>query len=358
MKRLTIYTILAILFLLIWSACAQNLPESPTEDETKTPIVVPPSTPSPSPTVPDTGVDVDHDNISDHIEEELVQRFAPIIILHPDDNYRPANILWYLPRVRMRFNVKGRLDDQILKQGEVNTLTLITQSNRDQFSGLTAAPTDFFLEHTDKGGGDHLDDYRSQTRNGTSSSCWVCYTHVRPAPAEQYQGMYDVQYIFFYAYNGDMVWGTIESAHEADFEHITVRVEDDLKTIHRIYYSAHDVEGRWYARETSPGAKDGYGVTEEGRPLVYSALDSHASYPWPGEWDRIRMPNDFTRDGGPEWDCKTNIINLGEKLFPMEDVNWLQYSGHWGEIGEARWTTGPYGPAYQSWWDVDPQEGD
>jgi len=341
MKGLTISTILAVLFLLIYAACC-----------------APPSPLSPPPTVPVTGVDDDHDGIYDHIEEELAQRFAPVIRLHPDDNYRPANILWYLPRVRMRFNVDWWFDEQILKHGEASIVTIITQSNHGQFSGLSSAPTDFFLEQTDKNGSDRLDSYRSQTRKGTDPSGWDCYTHVRPAPAEHHRGMYDVQYIFFYAYNGDIAWGKIESAHEADFEHITVRVKDDLKTIYRIYYSAHEGEGRWYARETSPEAKDGYSVTEEGRPLVYSALDSHASYPWPGEWDRIRKPNDFTTDDGPEWDCKTNIINLGEKLFPKEGVNWLQYSGHWGEIGEVSWTTGPHGPAYQSWWNVDPREGD
>ena len=311
---------------------------------------------SPPITIPNTAVDDDQDGINNLIEEELAQRFAPIVRLHPDDKYRPANITWYLPRVRMRFNVNWGFDDQILNQGEVNDLTLIKQTNRNQFSGLTATATDFFLEQTDENGGDFLDSFRSQTRNGTDQPGWVCYTHVQPASAERNQNMYDVQYIFFYAYNGDMVWGAIESAHEADFEHITVRVADDLKTIHRIYYSAHDEEGRWYAKETSLGTKDGYSVTAEGRPIVYSALDSHASYPWSGEWNRINKPNDFTEDNGPEWDCKTNIINLGEKLFPIEGANWLQYSGRWGEIGELNWTTGPYGPAYQYWWNAEPQE--
>ncbi len=341
MKKRTTFSILAVLFWLFLAAC--GTPTSPA------------NLPA---TAPATGVDYDRDGIYDNIEEELAQRFAPVVKLHPDDNYRPANIIWYLPRVRMCFNVNLRPDDQLLKQGEVNMMTLIAQSNRGQFSGLTTAPTDIFLEQTDENGDDRLDSYRSQTRKGTDPSGWVCYTHVRPAPAEHNQGMYDIQYIFFYPYNGDMAWGEIESAHEADYEHITVRVEGDLKTIRRIYYSAHDGEGRWYAKETSPGAKDGYSLTAEGRPIVYSALDSHASYPWTGEWNRIGKPDDFTGDKGPVWDCRTNVINLGEKLFPLHGMNWLQYSGRWGEMGELSWTTGPYGPAYQIWWNTEPPEGD
>jgi hypothetical protein len=348
MKRLAILSILVVL-LLICLACVA--PQSPESSSLTTNA---PQSPSSSPLTTSTmGKDDDRDDISGNIEEELLQRFAPLVRLHPDDNYRPASIPWYLPRVRMRFNVNWGFDDQILIQGMVDTTTLVTQSNRDQFSGLALNGTDFFLEQTDVSGGDSLDGFRNQTRRGADPSDWVCYAHVRPA-SEPDRGMYDIQYIFFYPYNGDMAWGQIESAHEADFEHITVRVEDDLRTIHGIYYSAHDEEGRWYTKETSTGVEDGYSLTTDGRPIVYSALDSHASYPWSGDWIRDEKPDDFTRDGGPEWDCLTNIVNLGEKAYPMRGANWLQYSGRWGEIGELSWTTGPYGPAYQDWWNADP----
>ena len=302
-------------------------------------------------------VDNDHDGINDSVEDELIQSFAPIVKLHPEEQYLPANVSWYLARVRMRYNVKLGFDDQILERGALNLTSLLTQTHDDQSSGLSQALTEFFLEATDENGGDLLDDYKEETRKGTEPSNWVCYAHVRTVLAENQQRMYDIQYIFFYSYNGDMAWGSIESAHEADFEHITVRVESDLQTIYQIYYAAHEEEGRWYSRETYPGAKDGYSVTADGRPIAYSALDSHASYPWTGEWERgwRERPNDFTKDNGPEWDCPTNIVNLGERLYPRASMQWIQYSGRWGEIGEMSWTKGPYGPAYQNWWNSDPQ---
>ena len=307
------------------------------------------SQPTPAP------ADLDHDGIADLVEDQLIQKFAPVVKLHVDEQYLPANVIWYLQRVRMRFDVSHGFDDKILNKGSVTITSLISQNNRDQKSGLSSIHSDFFLEQTDTGGGDDLDAYRKETRKGTGSATWVSYAHVKPAPVDGYPGMYDVQYIFFYAYNGDLLKTQLETAHEADMEHITVRVNKDLNTIYQIYYAAHDDEGKWYSRQTGSGVKDGYSVTDDGRPIVYSAINSHASYPWAGQQIRGKgLPDDATSDGGLEWYCRQNVINLGEKAYPCKGREWLQYSGHWGEIGETSFTTGPCGPAYQGWWEKEP----
>ncbi len=345
-----------VLALLI--ACASTEPSEVGVTKQVAPKIEPVETPNsggvtglPSP------YDADNDGIGDSIEDKLAKRFAPVVRLHPDDAYRPADIPWYLTRVRMCFDIRWWFDRIILKPGQVDLPCLTSQSCLGQLSTLGATLTSFVLEHTDRYGGDRLDSYRKQTRQGSKPSDWVCYTHVSPAPAKDHLGMYDVQYIFFFGYNGDICWGPIESGHEADFEHITVRVEDDRETIHGIYYSTHEGEGKWYAPETSPGSSNGYAVTTGGHPIVYSALNSHACYPWAGEWNRLRNFNDFTADGGPEWDCQANIVSLGEKQNPRDGMQWIQYSGRWGEIGEVGFTTSPYGPAYQDWWNEEVPEG-
>jgi hypothetical protein len=287
-------------------------------------------------------------------EDQLIQRFAPVIRFHIDEQYLLANIPWYLQRVRMRFDVGRGLDDQILNKGSVTTTSLISQKNQGQVSGLSTNPSDFFLEQTDVSGGDDLDRYRQETRKGTGPASWISYAHVKPAPIDTNPDMYDIQYIFFYAYNGDLLKTRVESAHEADMEHITVRVKNDLKTVYQIYYAAHDSEGKWYDRQTDIGIQDGYSVTNDGRPIVYSAINSHARYPWAGRQNRgIELPDDATSDGGVEWDSRQNVVNLGEKTYPRKGMEWLQYSGHWGEMGDTSFTSGPSGPAYQSWWDLD-----
>jgi hypothetical protein len=39
-------------------------------------------------------------------------------------------------------------------------------------------------------------------------------------------------------------------------------------------------------------------------------------------------------------------------------MQWIQYTGHWGEIGELDFTTGPHGPAIQDSWTEDLTDGD
>ncbi len=290
--------------------------------------------------------DLDRDGLSDAFEDGLMGQFAPVVRFHPDEKYFPANISWYLERVRLRFDVELGFDKAFLGLSQVDNSRLISQRYKDQFSGLSAVPTDFFLEQTDANGGDGLDDYRLATRVGTVASGWTCYARIRPVSS----GSCDIQYIFFYAYNGDLLTGTLDSAHEADMEHITVRLNNNYSSVEKIYYAAHDGEGKWYLPST-PGDLL---LTSDGRPVVYSALDSHASYPAAGEIDRGYLPSDRTSEGGFSWDCQFGLVNLGEKDYPRPGQEWLQYSGRWGEIGEVGFTKGPYGPAYQSWWDGDP----
>jgi hypothetical protein len=300
-----------------------------------------------------TCTDIDHDGISDEVEDQLISKFAPIVKFHSDEQYLLANIPWYLNRVRMRYDVSFGFDAQLLDHGEINISNLTSQECKGQFSGLSVEGTNFFLEQTDTSGGDDLDSYRLSTRNGSEIAEWVCYAHVRPASTSDNFEMYDIQYIFFYAYNGDLLVSVAESAHEADFEHITVRVKDDLSTIDKIFYAAHDIEGRWYEYRSSPEADNGYELSDDGRPIVYSSLNSHASYPWADIWDRDNLPDDITGEGGIVWDTVGKVINAGEKQYPMQNNDWIQYSGRWGEIGETGFTTGPFGPAYQGWWNTD-----
>jgi hypothetical protein len=317
---------------------------SPSSTQTTT---LPQTTTSPSSPI---FQDTDMDNVSDEVEKTLIHRFAPVIKLHPNEQYLPAEIQWYLPRVRMRFDVSYGFDHQILDKGVLNIGNLLAQKDGDQVSGLTENSSNFFLEQIDVNGEDQLDSYRQETRKGSSSSDWTCYGHVRQAMGSD---SYDVQYIFFYAYNGSLFEEIVDTAHEADFEHITVKVGKDLQTIVQIYYAAHDNEGKWYQKQTSAGVKDGYSLTLDGRPIVFAAINSHASYPYEGKWDRNNLPDDETSENGPVWDSINKVVNLGEKQHPAIGMQWVQYSGHWGEIGKVSWTTGPCGPAYQGWWNAD-----
>lgn len=306
-------------------------------------------------------IDSDSDGIEDVFEDELMRRFAPEVRLHPDDEYRPANINWFLPFVRMYFS-GGCGSELMLDKGEVTSENLITQQaplmvwdpNEEICtgpfgwisSGLSDNPNSFYLVIDD--------DIKDDVIKGSPQGDWTPYAHVRYAPSS-HPYMYDIQYDFFYPYNGNMA-DIFDFAHEGDHEHVTVRVHSDGQRIHSVYFSAHDGEGQWYF-EGPPGR--GFSLNAEGRPIVYSAIDSHASYPWSGTWDRQwPIPNDHTAEGGPVWNCQINVVNVGEKIYPMPGMQWIQYNGRWGRIGDWDFTTGPHGPAYQAWWWEDDPKND
>jgi hypothetical protein len=301
-------------------------------------------------------VDTDGDGLEDPFENALMQRFAPLVSLHPFDEYRPASVDWYLPRTVMRFEhnncsdcpegMAGWPTDGLLFRSHEKKDSLCVHNGILAYSwNTTPSPSDlthFFLVIPH-------DADKETTRQGNLATA-ACYAHVRPAA--QHPGMFDIQYWFFYPYNGDIPY----VGHEGDWEHITVRVEPDAQTIHRVLFDAHDTLGHWYSADSS--SQPGY-ILIDGRPLVYSAYHSHASYPSAGEWTvDIGTASSFvdaTEDGGPVWDCRTNLVNVGEGYVPTPGCEWLQFTGRWGEIGPVG--NGPYGPAFKGKWNAeDPEE--
>lgn len=282
--------------------------------------------------------DHDFDGIDDGFEDEMIARFAPEVRLHRRERHQPSSAPWYLDRVQMRFHHANCPDHQILDQGSVTVSSLIAQSHPLNdllcFHGSTSVPSadppgsDFFLQIPNGRG-------EQRTRRGSDATDWTCYSHVYPLAG----GGYDVQYWFFYPYNGKV--RGLAGAHEGDWEHITVRVDAAGTTMEEVYLAAHN-GGTWY----DPICLR---MTTDGRPIVYSALDSHATYRGPGvpppEASQIL---DQTSDGGDVLDCSASSVNLGELGAPLNGADWLRYNGHWGELGTV--FSGPRGPAFQGSW--------
>lgn len=163
-------------------------------------------------------------------------------------------------------------------------------------------------------------------------------------------------------------------AHQGDWEHITVRVLADGQTIHRVFYARHDSaeEGVWAAPSGTPGNdKEEFQVENLTHPVVYSAKHSHASYTSEGEhirkWKGFDegLPNDYTKkEPGNQlliWRTESLLENIGEREYPRQGQEWIQYTGRWGRLqsddalGIA--PHGPYGPAFgnEFEWPPDPQ---
>lgn len=267
---------------------------------------------------------------------DAIYRFAPEVRLHPDDIYRPTSVPWYLQNVRMRRHRPFWPDVQVLDPFEVTVQSLISQSSGGQHSGRGDERTKFFLE---------IAINISDTRRGLLGVA-KCYVHFRPAPDGR--GDWDFQYWFFYAYNGDITTGA-DFEHEGDFEHVTVRARPDLRTIARVFYHVHNEESVW----RDPGE---FRLTGDGHLVVYSAKHTHATYWSPGKQARSGLPDDHTADGGPTWRTWDALQLVGERDRPVRWQEWIKYTGHWGQIGTSRWISwlsGPYGPAFQRYWDDD-----
>jgi len=300
--------------------------------------------------------DADGDGITDELEDYLLAQFGPELRLAPDaiDWTRPANVEWYLPRVRMRFDHPSCLDHEVLATGKVTAdsswqQTHAISSGVEPFCSHTGTKLasgtsttaftkqeDFFLQPED-------DDLVHPGIPPSRRSEWRVYGHVGQSSyvraSDRTAAAYDIQIWLFYAYN-DSVGGV---NHEADWEHVTISVTSDLDVV-SVYFSAHHEGGRF-----DDPAKLAW--RDRTHPVGYSADGSHAVYETAGEHPSA-VPGfpDHTYGGGPIWETWKNVVNLGERGKILNDQGWARYDGRWGEVGDVEDTSGPVGPMYSGRW--------
>jgi hypothetical protein len=242
--------------------------------------------------------DADRDGLSDELEAELADRFAPVVILHPQDQTRPASIPWLLSHFG---------------------------SPRTAQNGLPAALR--------PGSPDPRD--------------WVTYVHVYPRT----DGDINVQYWFFYAYNQTVAFFD----HDADWEHVTVVVTPAGRP-RGVYFAQHGDCSPGAFRAWSDVRKDGQ------HPIVLSARGTHASYPdqasvvW---FDRVSRCEGVDGCRDPIW--RTNeaggLVNIGERKALLGSAavqDALAFGGRWG--GRGRFLVSraaPRGPSHQHGFAVD-----
>lgn len=193
-----------------------------------------------------------------------------------------------------------------------------------------------------------------------------CYVNARAAPDDPVA--FDIQYWFFYAFNGREGW---HITHEGDWEHVTARVSNAPEPrLLSAYISAHGLDsGGWVKPAPAPGPVTSNNpdlrLSPSGNPVVYAALGSHACYPGPGAFSRGRIKSsDRTADGGPVWNTADDLVLVevnGRRPPGEEDAYpWLDYPGRWGAIRKLAWpfaTSGPPGPSHQPSWLAEPTPG-
>ncbi len=316
-----------------------------------------------------------------------LQYFAPEVRLHSQDTERPSSVEFFFSGVHLKY------DDNTLQQNNITSQSILGRVRdgiSSEASSVTGGTEEWKLEIVER---ERARVRRGETgnfRNRRVSENVPCYCHAKPVDVDA--NWYDFQYLFFYPYNSMNVVGF--GLHEGDWEHVTVRVDlrdmnsiDDMR-IKGVYFSAHET-GYW-ARMAIPENSFNPNTTffyqkQNGQPIVFSAKDSHASYPFFGTVKREIgdddvstvatvvggiaggvpgaiigwlsggaaedvLPDDHMDNRGPIWNCRGRLVFVGELNSPTEGQEWIRFSGTWGSIP---------GPAFQGdgWWAEDERGG-
>ncbi|KAL1961831.1 hypothetical protein VTN77DRAFT_1000 [Rasamsonia byssochlamydoides] len=175
-------------------------------------------------------------------------------------------------------------------------------------------------------------------------------------------GIIDAFWFYFYSYNlGNAVLNIRFGNHVGDWEHCLVRFYKGKPKA--LFFSAHTA-GEAYSYDA---------VEKRGkRPVIYSAVGTHAMYATPGIHEYILpwgLLHDET-DRGPLWDPLLNLHSYTynyqtdtlrtSNLSPMAPTEWFYFNGHWGDkfyplgdrrqyrfAGQYHYVNGPLGPRFK-----------
>lgn len=262
--------------------------------------------------------DADRDGIPDALEDELAERYAPIVILDKDDWNRPASIEWLLGRPEFREGARAVVTESIVP---------------------VLPPTGASFRHETRKGSDDPED-------------WVTYVHVYP----RVDGGISIQYWFFFPYND----GPLFFNHESDWEHLTVRLDENLEPIGMdLSRHADNNPGPFFAWDA---------IRREGdRPVVLSANGTHATYASLSDlawFEKAGDCADLEDCEHPVWRTWEGggLENLGERGHPRRTLaatavaddgpllsvaHALFFPGTWGQRGLMPGTSAPPGPMHQ-----------
>lgn len=243
---------------------------------------------------------------------EIIEKYAPKVILHKNDLHRPMDVETFIAGSKLYDD-----NEQIILSSV--TLDDLTNPSYNQssyslgnydYQGNYYGPPNVQSDIT----GDPLD-----VNNEVTSKCYV--------KVLEHEGFVDIVYSFFYQWNGFQVFRanildlfTTETRnfewrdfarHEGDWEHVTVRLAPSLDTIIGVFGAAHG-NSTFYSVASGVISFDGT------HPIMYAALNSHATYPTEG----VRSNSDIT-------------------TFPVFSILWLKDADVTGDIDVNTYESDP-----------------
>lgn len=254
--------------------------------------------------------------------DEVAQRYAPVLILPQGPYNLPADPQAFIEHSQLRDNGRWRGHD--VRADNTNA------DRRDDFGAADVATA---------GSRQNLDLEDAQRGKLGNPDAPIFYE------VDDARNPTKVTYWFFYAYND----GPSAQNHEGDFERITIELDPVTQKPTQANYSAHNNS------HTKPTAWQDVPLdAATGRPLVYVAGGSHASYAVPGshptevEVLKDHTATDTNRDGRIDAADGAVRIDTADQLRNVKQQAWYPAEGsglHWGQDGYVDDTSGPYGPS-------------
>ena len=300
--------------------------------------------------------------------------YAPYVYLHEDEQFWPGDMGEHLLHITPELNFtpieKSKLQaapnltnlDQLnaFERGRNVFLTSNddVEDRPDWLRGIKNIPEDFSapsknrrwfgLESKGKG--------KRKGTGGRSEAPAVLIT------VNKGNGIVDAFWFFFYSYNlGNIVLNIRWGNHVGDWEHTMIRFQHGKPKV--VFFSEH-----------SFGSAYSYSAVEKigQRPIVYSAIGSHAMYATAGMQPYI-LPLGLLHDTtsrGPLWDPALNFHSysyyppadtlIPSTLTPHSPTEWFFFNGKWGDksyplsdhrqyglVGEYHYVNGPLGPRFK-----------
>jgi hypothetical protein len=271
---------------------------------------------------------------------EAVNRYAPVVYLHSEDEYRPMTAATFVRGSKLRWHHDdGCGDDDVDWYPDAARLATggyrhQGKSERNFFGGCDHSG-EMYLSNEDvrprdgdnKAGGEGMYlDLSDSLRGGEGTKAPVYYD------VHGNEGSRAINYWFLYGNSRPNIRRSPDFSHEGDWEHITVLLGPGNRA-RQVYYAQH--HGGCVVK-----------LDPRDRPTVFSAKGGHASYPKRGEYDVSGWGpwdiNDQAK-GGTLWETRGLLRPLsGEAWYGKKPGE--GFGGGWGQVGPNKELTGPQGP--------------
>jgi len=307
--------------------------------------------------------DLDGDTMPDTLEMTCAEKFKPIVYLEKDEQFGPSSVDEYLTSCRMVQMASCSNWGSLLQinASEIHTAGARDDSSLDGCPAATAiasrSPGCWFKDKdTDLGPATPpgMAKYRFDSKSEYYLRCLNCFgstnnnmgmntkpeargvhgaealkqvpfiVHVFPDSSVTEKGV-QIQYWFFYPFNGPTIgFGT----HQGDWEHFSIMANSDCTE--RVAYKdfAHGSSDKWQTTFSSL-------EEENGSLVLYSAVNSHATYTTEGKHKGGTAVTKDKTSKGDRW-FPDVLVNPGETTCtaegrkPMPGTEWIDWAGNWG----------------------------